>query len=919
MTGAEVLIGTKLLAPYASKVSIALGTRATYRLRIERQVRTRCPFKYPRRRFRKWLKTLQESDLAAPVEQSGPRLALDLDTSLSADGDWTHRPDHSSLALQLVEATYLAMLRISDPAVHRELSERWSRQRNDDLAAGLVEVLREVGRWTVADDDLAIWLRRRSAERTRRRFAAFNVEEEALGFFIAASFTHVPVVDQGTVRALVGPFGAGKSALAEEWHRRAIDAFGASGPVPIWLAARDAAAAGGFDQAASQFPGVASLLARGAAIVVDGLDEIDAQAAESIERSARVWVAGSPLSSVLLTARDGVFYTSEATLAVDGLDEAGARGLVELVSGRPHATYGWSEELVETIRRPFFALAAGALLAEGARAPRGQADLVRNLVERALRTGGAAATLGSNEIFAVLITLSVSLTSSNGTSDGLGFRERELAVATRLVARTDDGSVAFALPIFEQWFAAQALLNDRAPLEESTANPRAFDRWRWVLAIAVMSGTPNQVDDIIGACLHMNVGAGAWLVQQVAQGRQHTLSTVTTPPITGSAEVGTRLLRSARSWIDAAGTLAPNVLPIDDGASPIRLGARMDGNRLSWAWSAECGVTDEVVILPPHVHPLTPSLDWRARQSGVLPAGRAWPWEILRDDVARQVLPLLESPQIPTADGGIWQHEARYRTARIVANVGSALHPPLEREGLLRRIVAFMERMGDNLTRSTLANGPGSIVGRQALDLYEWLSVQSFSHFERPAPAPDLDPIDGRYASGFYSDECLLRFVAEVFGNACLAYEELADSLFGAFGWSLGANACRPLGFVGALTLRSERQTAPVLDYAQLPLELLQAEIRHEPRLVVSESGRAAISEQAPDDSQGLMWGRRYWDDTRAWMDAHLIESPFRSLHTGSAVVDLNGDRPASQVAAHWIWDDLKALSLASGTFPRLK
>ena len=91
----------------------------------------------------------------------------------------------------------------------------------------------------------------------------------------------------------------------------------------------------------------------------------------------------------------------------------------------------------------------------------------------------------SDALYELLLKLAVSLTGSNGASDGLTFREREQAVSTRLVNGVEGGSVAFALPVFEQWFAAQALLASPPTVAETLANPRSFDRWRWAIAIAV--------------------------------------------------------------------------------------------------------------------------------------------------------------------------------------------------------------------------------------------------------------------------------------------------------------------------------------------------------------------------------------------------------------------------------------------------
>jgi hypothetical protein len=208
-------IAGKFMAPYAGKASIALARRVTYRRRIGWVVGKECDFEYPRRRFRGWLKTVSEAELSERVETAGPRLAIRLDNWLAADTSWSATPDRTSLALQLVEATYMAILRAADPALSRQLSEQWAKQRNEEMVAGLVQASHDIGRWTIAAGDLAVWLRRRSKERRRIRLAAFDVSTEAVALSLSAVDGLVPVIDPGSFRVLVGPFGAGKSEIAE--------------------------------------------------------------------------------------------------------------------------------------------------------------------------------------------------------------------------------------------------------------------------------------------------------------------------------------------------------------------------------------------------------------------------------------------------------------------------------------------------------------------------------------------------------------------------------------------------------------------------------------------------------------------------------------------------------------------------------
>lgn len=105
-------------------------------------------------------------------------------------------------------------------------------------------------------------------------------------------------------------------------------------------------------------------------------------------------------------------------------------------------------------------MAAGVVLAEGVR-PAEQADHIRRLVERALADAPTnAVAVAPEERFEALKRLAFNLTDSGGERDGLDFRTRNVVRETTLVRSRLTGACEFSLPIFQQWFAAQAMLSD---------------------------------------------------------------------------------------------------------------------------------------------------------------------------------------------------------------------------------------------------------------------------------------------------------------------------------------------------------------------------------------------------------------------------------------------------------------------------
>ena len=97
------------------------------------------------------------------------------------------------------------------------------------------------------------------------------------------------------------------------------------------------------------------------------------------------------------------------------------------------------------------------------------------------------------------------------------------------------------------------------------------------------------------------------------------------------------------------------------------------------------------------------------------------------------------------------------------------------------------------------------------------------------------------------------------------------------------------------------------------------AKIAAEPGYIASRNGRAAIKFLSAED-----FGSYYQYELRSRMmehwsqPAHEQAAPFGRLHWAHSRLGASDDRPASEVAARWLHDDLKALSLSDGTFPNL-
>jgi hypothetical protein len=558
MTGFEAAAmsaGTAALKTATVSAAKSLAGKVGFRWKVWWRVRSRVDFGCHWGVYRKWLKSISAEELANPVEEGQGSLAIRLDHAfLSASPDWATLPDHLARALHLVEVTYPQIAAVMGGADGVALTQSWEQQRNVYVRDRLAQLVGTTA--ALSSYDLAAILHHRSRARRTVRLQAFGVDEATLaGYFEGIEAPDVPV---GRVVVLLGDFGSGKSETAEAWHRDSIEDFVMqNGPFPVWLSARQLLGET-LEDAVNRQLAPAWRGGRGASIAVDGLDETDPATAQTLLEDARTLAATHANVRVVLTARPGILSpTATEEVWAKLLSEEDAIRLVEMAGGKPRSTWSWTANLRATVTRPFFALAAGVMLARD-EAPRGEADLMRNLVEDALAKATERSSVTSVDTWYALEQLAVTLTRTG--SDELSFSDRQIARSSRLVADGPENSIAFSLPIFQHWFAAQAILDHTVSAAEVVTDVVSFNRWRWAAAVAALSATSAQaVDDLLATFVAGNPGAAAWIIREAFGGRRDWR---TEHDGNLDAETsGARLLRTLRVWADALGPLADGVVP----------------------------------------------------------------------------------------------------------------------------------------------------------------------------------------------------------------------------------------------------------------------------------------------------------------------------------------------------------------------
>lgn len=921
MSGFEAPVaaaGGRLLGGLAAPAGRALARKLTFRWAVSRRVRKRVHFGCRWRTYRSWLKTLTADELATPVEDIQGVLAKRLDAALCASSDeWAGATDHLSRALRLVDLTYPAIAAALGDGDRARLCESWAQNRSASVRSLLLELAGPGA--ALSAEDFGVVLRQQSAARRTVRLQAFSADEATF----ASYFERIKVLDvpAGGVIVLEGDFGSGKSEMAETWHRACIEDFVAdrNTPFPVWLGAREALNPTLEDSIERQL-GTAWRHGRGASIAIDGLDEIEPAAAQAVLDAARVLSRTFTHVRVLLTARPGILAPlPDEVRAAEILPEKDALQLVETRGGKPYETWFWTGDMRATVRRPFFALAAGIMLATGA-APRGEADLIRALVESALAKPTERSAVTSSETRAVLESLAVMLTRTG--RDELSFSDRQIARSSRLTAGGPEGSVLFSLPIFQHWFAAQAILSGDVPAAEVVADGRSFGRWRWAAAVAAITQTDcAKVDELLGTWVSGNPGAAAWIIREAFS--DHRDFRTEDDEDLDAATSGERLLRALRTWTEALGPLAPGLLPEPLVRGPVGLGVTVSGPRINIAFSASEPPDDYVTDVPPGVHPLasTASHDWLPWLSGAAQRGQAWPWTMVRDRIAQQTSRKLSEDPFLGDPGGVWVQERRFDLARHLLGRGRLFHGSLPADEVRARAVGAFDLVGWG--RISFGRS-AEYSGRELDELVLWLDTMAPTAVVSHLPEADVSYPASTWAWDFYSPQRLMEFEAEVYGRACDAYDEALAHSFARLGWSMPSSVLAPFGVI--LHLHLQRDDSARTDWGgvgvtltRLPMALLSELAPTASEATWSSNRRAVIARTSPERTNEEKYFTGVLEHARRWL-AMQGREPVGGLGWSSTIADQMSDaRPSSTVAAHWLWDDLKSIGLGSGTFPQLR
>jgi nucleoside phosphorylase len=456
----------------------------------------------------------------------------------------------------------------------------------------------------------------------------------------------------GQVRVLLGDMGAGKTLLGERLHQAAIQRARQDirAPVPVYLTARGAPE--GLRKAVeAEAQGLGEPRRQGAAVVVDGAELAGAGIAADLLDEARGLVVEWPETSVVLTSQP-LPYLAEAEEAwpVPLLTRDEAEALIARIEGEPQHSFGGLTGLPPAVRdavhRPLFAVLLGTFhLKEKGGFPRSRLELVRSLVDRSLRRT-TSRWQHAQGLLERLAQLTIDRGSAVLATEMGSSKDRQVLIGTGLVAE-QKGALSFILPILEQWFAAQLLLQEPARTIKLAKDLPRLERWRYAITL-----TLAEADQIVTAQLLQPIVLGqpavasTFVHESLADQRERDLLL---PP---SQECGEQVRAAMAAWVEGIGPVAELAAPVDSDGQLLPLGALSSGAWLLTMWYQGNEPKQDVEELQEDVIRL-PSRQsgWVVGRDAVASRAAGWAWHWTFKELSREIKELVERRRLPINEG----------------------------------------------------------------------------------------------------------------------------------------------------------------------------------------------------------------------------------------------------------------------------
>lgn len=695
-------------------------------------------------------------------------------------------------------------------------------------------------------------------------------------------FVEVPF---GSVRVLVAPMGAGKSEEAEHWWgagliRAQADANVA---VPVWLEARD------LEQ--RQLEALLSGdLERECRIVIDDLDRLSPWDAHEVLAQARRLVLTWSRLSVLATTRPGASEVDDRErIEVAPWHQQRGLELLRIIVGDPVFHAVKEHEARQLLTSPLLVHALARRLRAGGDTSVSTQELLAGLASSVLRQQRRPV---KDEVWGGLVRLAALVMDSAGQVKASSFgRDNEVweLEETGLVVR-DDGRLRFALPLFEQHFAAQALQDGITHLEEA-ASPENFPRWRYAVAFAIDTAAADKAVEFMSRLVRANPAAASWVLDEIStSGKQASQAGMHPDSGEESALAAGRWLRDAmQAWTDGLGKL-PSQLTRQHSGVLGPWGVRLEGDFMLLAVAREGVLNADLVARPDLQFGAGMLSEFDSIDGFTLPTDDLSRWIWARNRLRKALSLRIQRRDLPVPSGSpLAAERIRFLARHILSSRRLPHGAPIPVRDLRLEVQTMMKQVESSRWSTWQASGDTIDSG----DI-RWLhtELQHIHDETLAAPYPPADQMTrARFVWQAYSPELTWSITSAVLQNALIGYKQLVETNFPRFGHALALYSIMPAradGLVITAGPDESDERPPILEYRLRTDNAAHASYNPVVNLhLVEESDVPA----------------------RAWTDqTEGTSAAFQVPEVTQEAINTHHERQATNLAYSWLARDLHAI-----------
>ena len=443
-----------------------------------------------------------------------------------------------------------------------------------------------------------------------------------------------------------GDQGSGKTLAAERLFQRWIkqSLYDSSLPFPLFIKSMD------LNEPLNEYfsrmtQGYSSPAIQGAAIIIDGIDEIGLTRANLLLEQSRVFVDANPKAIIIITSRQlpGLKINNIKQIDIPTMDDEQVTDLISKIAERVvnrAGMYTWSESIRDAVRYPLFAIMMGVELRDDSKfiATR-PSQLVNLLAQRAARDAEEKDWLLqklASEVVKAGTRVSKSAISKKRLDQGI-------LINSRLV-NEQEGKVDFTLSIFREFYAARAIIEETVSIDSIIP---ASDRWLIPLAI-VMEEDKEIGNELINKIVLSDPGFASLLlkglVNRWSENKTDASSLGTTE------EVGQKIWDAMDTWRRSLGELFSIIGPVSPKGCTATLGIHISDYEVVTSWYQDTDTMPSVVELKLEML----DMGFSSQNISSIADPKYWPWVKTKDYLASRLTKMIESNYFRMISYGLW-------------------------------------------------------------------------------------------------------------------------------------------------------------------------------------------------------------------------------------------------------------------------